>query len=166
MRIHHLPIILSLILAACGGRDAASDLAARKELVNRYVAIWNGDSPGELDSLLTSGYVRRTSAPGGPANSPEELKTVIAQMRRDVPDLHVEIEEVLVSGEDAVFRWQCKGTDTGPGDFPPTNKRFISTGLTWLRFEGNRIAKEWSGTDQLDILLQLGFRVVPPEGKE
>ncbi|MCB0834660.1 MAG: ester cyclase [Bacteroidetes bacterium] len=55
-----------------------------------------------------------------------------------------------------------RGTDSGPGDFPPTYKRFNSTGLTWLRFEENRIAEEWSCTDQLDLLLQLGFSIDPP----
>lgn len=135
---------------------------AKKEVLERYVAVWNGDSLSSLESIVTTGFVRHTTATSGPADSPEALRHVITHMRRDVPDLTIKVEDVLYSGNVVVFRWRGEGTDSGEGDFPPTNKRFRTAGLTWLRFDGERIAEEWTSTDQLDPLLQLGFTIVPP----
>ena len=106
-----------------------------KDLVGRYVGVWNGDSLSVLDSLLTPDYVRHTSVTSGPAHSPEELRKVITHMRVDMPDLTIHVDDIVVSGSTVVFRWTSEGTDSGPGDFPPTNKRFKTTGLTWLRLE-------------------------------
>jgi predicted ester cyclase len=35
--------------------------------------------------------------------------------------------------------------------------------MTWVRFENGRIAEEWSDSDQLDVMLQLGFGIKLPE---
>lgn len=134
-----------------------------KQLVDRYVAVWNGADPATLDSILTSNYVRHTTRGSGPANNTEELKKAIAALRLDVPDLKINVEDILIKDNNAVFRWTSEGTDSGPGDFPPTNKRFTSTGMTWVRFENGRIAEEWSDSDQLDVMLQLGFGIKLPE---
>ena len=164
MRIQNqLLLFLFVILAGCEGNHQSGETMIAKDLVGRYVGVWNGDSLSVLDSLLTPDYVRHTSVTSGPAHSPEELRKVITHMRVDMPDLTIHVDDIVVSGSTVVFRWTSEGTDSGPGDFPPTNKHFKTTGLTWLRLEKDRIAEEWSGTDQLEALLQLGFKVVPPE---
>lgn len=134
-----------------------------RDLVERFVAVWNGGSPEALDSILTPAFVRHTSRAGHPAERPGAMKKVIAAMRLDVPDLHIAVQEIMVEGDRVAFRWNSEGTDSGPGDLPPTNKRFSTFGLTWLRLENGRIAEEWSSTDQLDALLQLGFGIRLPD---
>ena len=134
-----------------------------KQLIEHYVSVWNGSDPAVLDSILTPGYVRHVTKGSGPANNPDELKNVIAALRLDVPDLNIKVNEILIRENQVVFRWTSEGTDSGTGDFPPTNKRFTSSGITWLRIEGDRIAEEWSASDQLDVMLQLGFGIKLPE---
>jgi predicted ester cyclase len=119
--------------------------------------------PPDLEELLTPGYRRHASPAAGPAASPEELRAVIEKERLDVPDLTVTVADRLIGQDRAVFRWTSEGTDSGPGDYPPTHRRFQMAGITWLRLEGGRIAEEWSSADTLDALLQLGFTVHPPE---
>ena len=134
-----------------------------KQLIEHYVSVWNGSDPAVLDSILTPGYVRHVTKGSGPVNNPDELKNVIAALRLDVPDLNIKVNEILIRENQVVFRWTSEGTDSGTGDFPPTNKRFTSSGITWLRIEGDRIAEEWSASDQLDVMLQLGFGIKLPE---
>jgi len=75
-----------------------------RQLVERYLGVWNGDSLDTLDTLLTDGFVRHISRFGGPANSPDMLKSAIAHMRQDVPDLLIRIDDIILSGNNVVFR--------------------------------------------------------------
>lgn len=133
------------------------------ELVSAYVDAWNGENTAVLDDVLAPGFVRHVPAESGPARGADGLREVIAAARLDVPDLRIVVDAVLPGEDQIVFRWVSEGIDSGPGDFPPTNRRFSMPGITWLRLEGGRIAEEWTASDQLDVLLQLGFRVTPPE---
>jgi len=84
------------------------------------------------------------------------------------PDLSVEVEDVIVSGETgrerAVVRWILRGTFTGepymgvaaPGC--PIELR----GMDLLDFEGDRIAGNSVYFDQLSFARQIGM--LPPEG--
>lgn len=151
-----------VLLTGCTTKEE-KNMENEKQLVERYVDVWNGADTAALGSILTSNYVRHTTRSSGPANNPKELKKVIAALRLDVPDLKINVEDILIKDNNAIFRWTSEGTDSGPGDFPPTNKRFTSTGMTWLRFENGHIAEEWSDSDQLDVMLQLGFGIKLPE---
>ena len=155
--------VLFLLCYTGGKHKEEQNMGSEKQIIDSYVAVWNGADPAALDSILTPGYVRHVTKGSGPAGSPEKLKKVIAALRLDVPDLTIKVRDLLIKENSAVFRWESEGTDSGPGDFPPTNKRFKSDGITWLRFEDGRIAEEWSASDQLDVLLQLGFGIQIPK---
>lgn len=135
-----------------------------EEIVKVYITAWNGGDTSALDEILTPGFVRHVPASAGPAHGAEGLRQVIAATRLDVPDLRIEVGAVLTKDDQVVFRWTSQGTDSGPGDFPPTHRRFTMPGISWLRLEDGRIAEEWTASDQLDVLLQLGFQITLPEG--
>ena len=134
-----------------------------KQLIDKYISVWNGSDDAIFSTILTSNFIRHVPQNAGPANNPSELKKVIAATRLDVPDLNIKVQDILIGENNAVFRWISEGTDSGPGDFPPTNKRFTSPGITWLCFENDKIAEEWSASDHLDVLLQLGFGIQLPK---
>ena len=109
--------VLFLLCYTGGKHKEEQNMGSEKQIIDSYVAVWNGADPAALDSILTPGYVRHVTKGSGPAGSPEKLKKVIAALRLDVPDLTIKVRDLLIIENSAVFRWESEGTDSGPGDF-------------------------------------------------
>jgi steroid delta-isomerase-like uncharacterized protein len=73
------------------------------------------------------------------------------------PDIERSIEDLVAEGDKVVARWTARGTHTG--DFqglPPSGKVATSSGITIFRIADGRIVEEWSESDMLGLLQQLG----------
>ena len=85
-----------------------------------------------------------------------------------LPDLHVEVEEVVVAGqpgrERATLRWHLTGTHTGAPfmGIAATGRAVELYGMDLLDFENGRIAGNCIYFDQLGFARQVGM--LPPEG--
>jgi predicted ester cyclase len=85
-------------------------------------------------------------------------KEFISGMLLAFPDLHFTIEDQLVQGDRAAFRWHATGTHTGPlGAAPPTGKSVALDGLILDRLVGGKVQERWEQWDQSIMLQQLGF---------
>ena len=74
------------------------------------------------------------------------------------PDLHFTIEDQLVSGSRAAFRWRASGTHTGPlGPVPATGKRITIEGLIIDQVVDGKVQERWEQFDQPRMLQQLGL---------
>lgn len=74
------------------------------------------------------------------------------------PDLVRTVEDMVAEGDKVVARWTSTGTHTGPFmGLPPTGKAVTTTGITIFRLNGaGRIVEEWSETDMVGMLQQVG----------
>ncbi len=85
-----------------------------------------------------------------------------------VPDLHMDVEEVVVAGEPgherATVRWRITGTFSGAPymGIEPTGRPVDIHGMDLLSFEDGRIAGNNVYYDQLTFARQVG--VLPSEG--
>jgi len=73
------------------------------------------------------------------------------------PDLKRPVEELIAEDDKVVARWSSVGTHSG--DFmgtPPTGKTVRTTGITIFRLEDGKIVEEWSESDMLGMLQQVG----------
>ena len=85
-------------------------------------------------------------------------KEFVSGMLLAFPDLHFTIEDQLVQGDRAAFRWHATGTHTGPlGAAPPTGKSVALDGLIPDRLVGGKVQERWEQWDQSIMLQQLGF---------
>jgi predicted ester cyclase len=85
-------------------------------------------------------------------------KEFVSGMLLAFPDLHFTIEDQLVQGDRAAFRWHATGTHTGPlGAAPPTGKSVALDGLILDRLVGGKVQERWEQWDQSIMLQQLGF---------
>jgi predicted ester cyclase len=73
----------------------------------------------------------------------------VALYKRALPDLKIEVQEQLVAGDRVTSRFVVTGTSYG--------RRVRFTGITISRFENGVIAEDWSVTDTLGMLRQLGL---------
>jgi predicted ester cyclase len=132
-------------------RLAAMTLAAR-----RYFGFWDTGDAHLAEAALSPSFVDRTLPPGRP-QGPRGPILASDQFRRAVPNLRVEVEEMLIVGDRVVGRLRFRGHFAGVfaerrGDGRPVD--FIATDV--YRIEEGRIAENWHLEDNLTLLQQLG----------
>ena len=107
-----------------------------------------------LDEIMAPGHVHHL--PGEDLNGPEEIKTIIRDLRIAFPDMRITIEDEIISQDKVVFRWTTRCTHMG--DFygmPPTGNTIEYGGIDIIRFEKGRIVELWSQMDKLSLRRQL-----------
>ena len=162
------PIVLLILLVSvciligCQPRDPVQEATAKlKPVVDAYYQAWN---TGKLDTLnaICDPQVVRYAGLTGADRGVDSLKQMIAGIRTMFPDFKVTVEEELYVGNHAVTRWTITGTNSVPGDFPPTGKSFKVSGLSLIRFVNGKFAEERAEMNYLDSWKQLGFKLTPP----
>jgi predicted ester cyclase len=135
-------------------REAMS-LAAR-----RYYAFWDTGDAVYANAALAPDFVDR-NLPAGRPQGPEGPVFASKNFRTAVPDLHVEVEEMLIVGDRVIGRLRFTGHFTGTfgngaaarqGDGRAID--FIATDI--YRIVNGRIAENWHLEDNLTLLQQLG----------
>jgi steroid delta-isomerase-like uncharacterized protein len=113
------------------------------------------------DELYGPDWVGRF--PGMPPLDAEGHRQYSEAMIAAFPDIERSIEDLVAEGDKVVARWTARGTHTG--DFqglPPTGKVATSSGITIFRIADGRIVEEWSESDMLGLLQQIG--AIPSAG--
>jgi predicted ester cyclase len=116
-----------------------------------------------IDELASPDLFSHNNLAGTP-NGPHGLKLMVSIFRTAFPDLKCVVDDEIVAGDRFAARWSIRGTHLGMFlGSPPTGKRVDALGIIIGRIEDGRIIEDWTLTDQLGILQQLG--VVPPSGQ-
>jgi len=86
----------------------------------------------------------------------------LASFRAAFPDLHATITQILGEGDLVAVQWTARGTHQGPvahlsSEFvrPGTGNAVIVTGVSLIRFSGDRLAEVWNHWDSHHLLSQM-----------
>ena len=128
------------------------DAEQGKEVVRRYLEeAWNQGNVDVLDELF----------------APElagQKRALVGAFRTGFPDWHCVIDDFVVEGDKVVNRWTATATHTGNFfGIPATGKPVVVEGITIQQVADGRIVADWSQTDQLVLMQQLG--VAPGPGQ-
>ena len=122
-------------------------------------------SAGDIDGFgehVADGFVEHEELPGL-ERSKEGVKQMFRMYRAAFPDLRLEAEDVLVSGDKVVAR--ARATGTHQGEFlgmPATGKRVDVQLIDIIRFGEDGLALEhWGVLDALGKMQQLGAIPAP-----
>ena len=132
------------------------------ESLMEHERIWiDGLNRGDVsaaDAAFAPDCVVHITGVAAPFRGVGAWKEFITGMLQAFPDLHFTIEDQLVQGDRAAFRWRATGTHTGPlGAAPPTGKKVALDGLILDRIAGGKVQERWEQWDQSVMLQQLGF---------
>jgi len=135
--------------------------AAMKRL---YELINAGDIDG-FGELLAEDFVEHEEMPGLEP-SKEGVKQLFHMYRAAFPDLRMEPQDVLVSGNKAVARVRATGTHQGEFlGMPATGKSVDVQLIDITRFGDDGLAREhWGVFDALALMQQLGAIPQTPPG--
>lgn len=143
--------------------DATEVLRANRELVVRYFEeVWNQGRLEVLDELIADDYVNHSSSIPDPRPGPEDLKPIVAAMRRGIPDLHYEILDMVVAPDKVAVHVRMTGTHRGPlFGMPPSGGPIDVRQMQFEWIRRGRIIQHWRLTDELSLLRQTGQIQVP-----
>jgi len=128
------------------------DVADREEQVRNFVEnVWNGRDYKAAADLFSERY--RNPFGNGPSARVEPIR----RYHRAFPDLHLDVEELIVTDDTVMVRMTFRGTDTGGYvGRPPTGRAVEEWVVDIMHFEGDKVVSEWIGADKLGLFIQLG----------
>jgi len=132
------------------------------ESVMEHERIWiaglNRGDVSAADAVFAPDCIVHITGVAEPLRGVGPWKDLVAGLLRAFPDLRFTIEDQLVQGDRAAFRWRATGTHTGPlGAAPPTGKRVTFDGLILDLMVNGKVRERWEQWDQPLMLQQLGF---------
>jgi predicted ester cyclase len=164
--------VLSLHQPKSDGPRMSDDLDRNKHLVRiHFDALGSGDYAA-LESIHDP--AGRNHAPGpfdlsawpaeGKPFGPAEVRETFDWLRAAVPDLRVEIEDLVAEGDEVIAWLRMTGTQTGIDvPAPPTGRKIDFHHAHRFRLRDGRIMEHWAVRDDLRAMLQAG--VVRPPGR-
>jgi predicted ester cyclase len=146
---------------ACGARasdDAPSAaLEDNKSLARRVYE--EGLNQGRFEVPYTPDFVGH----GGTRTFTHAEGMAEAKGWRDAfPDLNMNVDKLLAEQDLVAVRWTARGTNTGSGNgISATGRPVEMTGTTLFRMADGRIAEEWTCSNSLGLMRQLGMLPTP-----
>ena len=123
--------------------------------------LWGRGDLAVADEIIACNYERHDPGDPFPAHGPEDVKRIVTMLRTMLPDLHIEVEEMVAEGDMVASRYTSTATDTkGFMGRPPTGRTIRTAAMQMFRFEDGKIVESWAVRDDLGTLRQLGH--VPP----
>jgi steroid delta-isomerase-like uncharacterized protein len=121
-----------------------------------YDLINDGDIDG-FGRLLAEGFVEHEELPGL-APTKEGVKELFHTYRAAFPDLHMDAEDIIASGDKTVARVKALGTQNGEFmGMPPSGKRIEVQLIDIMRFDdAGLVCEHWGVMNMLSMLQQLG----------
>ena len=120
---------------AIHARTALEEVCARGDLA-RARELYAGDFIDHVNALEFRGQ--------------EGIARSVAMYRALFPDLQIDVVDQVSEGDRVVSRWVLQGTHRG--------RRVTLPGITISRFENEKIAEDWTVSDNLTLLRQVGMR--------
>jgi predicted ester cyclase len=158
-----LASLIALALVPAPDAAAADHRQENKVLVRRYLTeVLAAGKLDKLDEIVAKTFVDRTpGAPGlrGPAAA--------RQAQQKLRDLFVKVEydpqAVIAEGDQVAARYTVLATPKPERGGPPPPPLLLS-GVALFRVSAGRIQEVFVLNDQIGLLRQLGYTLVPPGG--
>jgi len=138
---------------AFGAGDGATDPAAARALLDRYVAAVNAHDTSVFAEIFTQSYIQHSGrSPSGLAAQVENFRRIIASM----PDVRMTVDDRIVEGDKIVARTTYSATHTQPlRGIAPTGKAFTFRTIDIWRIENGKFAEHWDLTDAAEVIGKL-----------
>ena len=143
---------------------AGTPEAAHTAIARRWSEeLWGRGDLAVADEIIAPDYVRHDAGDPFPARGREDVKRIVTLLRAMLPDLRIEVEDMVAAGDKVVTRYTGVVTDTrGYMGRPPTGRTIRTPAIQVFRFRDGQIAESWAVRDDLGTLVQLGH--LPPVG--
>lgn len=169
-RLYSIIIIPAMLIAILAATDCQAQGDASKSLestAKTYAEVWNSGNVDKLDAIVSADFVRHVSPTSNTgATDLDSLKKVITNFRKMYPDFNVTLDEGVYTTSKVALRWTFAGTHSGAMNPALAGKKVKLSGMSFIHIANGKMTEEWVAADNMDIMMQLRFKVVPPESEE
>ena len=135
-----------------------------KEIFDAYLETWNDGNYDRLDKYVSENVIRNVpETTYQSTNNLSGLKEVLNGFRTAFPNCQVTIDEAHFTEDHSFAKFTFSGTNTGPGEFPPTGNAVSVPGGAIIRYEDGKMVQEDVYYDVLGFMVQLGIIELPGE---
>jgi steroid delta-isomerase-like uncharacterized protein len=120
--------------------------------------VWNQKNASTIDEMMAPNcIIHGLSEERETMRGPAQFRRFYDPLRSAFPDIHIEVEDVLLDGRQTAARILATGTHTGEGlGIPPTGRPVRATGIIIMRWDDNgRITEGWNEFDAAGMQRQL-----------
>jgi len=119
-----------------------------KALTRRFFdEVVNGRNLDAIDEMLADDFVEHEALPGMPTDK-EAPKQFFGMLHAAVPDLRVEIEDMMAEGDQVAVRALARGTHQGElMGIPGTGRSFEMPWVDWVEIRDGKCTAHWGVTD-------------------
>ncbi len=112
-----------------------------RDFAARYTAAWCSQDAGRVAAFFSPNGSLTING-GVPSVGRSAIAEAAQGFMTAFPDLEVTMNDLLVEGEKAVYRWTLSGANTGPGG---TGRRIRLSGFEEWRIGGDGLVAESQG---------------------
>lgn len=130
---------------------------SNEKLVRRFTEqVWNQHTLSIVDDLVADDAVMHDMTRAEEYVGPENVKNFARQYIAAIPDVEVEIDDILVDGDTVGTRWTMTGTHQGDlFGVPATGNTIRVSGITIDTFDDGEIVEQWTLLSLFTLLQQL-----------
>jgi len=163
-----LMFLFCLVLCA---QEKTGPTACEKKaqvILDKVLELWNKGNLALIPELYTADCAATTSSTPVPFVGHEGIRQWVESNRVMMPDLVMAFPEVVAVPGKIVTVWTLTATQTGPiampgGTMPATGKKISVTGMSIDYLKEGKIVKEVVVNNALDMMMQMGFTLMPPQ---
>lgn len=125
-------------------------------LLRRYIHdVWDEGNPDAAVEFLDADYVRHVSPTRPPLHRDQQID-LLRGFRAAFPDISIEVQDVIASGDRLAFRSVMRGTHRGTFlGIEPTGQKVEVNLLDIWRIRHGKVVEQWGGPDTHDLTRQL-----------
>ncbi len=139
-----------------------------KQIFRRWFKeVWCEGREATIDELCSTTVVAYGLGDVEPViHSPAEFKDFWRNLRGAIPNIQINVEDLIAEGDKVVGRVVVSGVHTGAHlGIPPSGKTVHLKGIVVLRIANGQIAEAWNSWDQLGLLRQTGALATPSQDR-
>jgi len=132
------------------------------QLAEQQIAALNARDLDGFMSCVDDSYIGHAETAPGPVRGRAGMRRYMETILGAFPDLHVEIEEVLASGNSVIVRQRWIGTHQGNfAGIAPTNKGIVMQSCNILEIRGGKVMQSRMYSATATLFQQLGILSLP-----
>lgn len=122
--------------------------------------LWESRDKELISSVYADEFVR--ISPSGTSKNATELAKEFELITVAYPDMKLVLDDYTIHGNEVVIYWSANGTFSGElMGVQGNGKPFENIkGITVLTFQGNKVAKDDSYWNALEMFMQTGYKIV------
>ena len=129
-----------------------------QQVVKHLIDCWNEHEIDALLPLYAPDFEGTDLAQAQAYKGREGIQEMLGRYFTAFPDLHFDVDEVILEGERAALSWTSSGTHLGKiMNIPPTGRAIKVRGMTLLKFVGGQVQQATFLWDVAGLLRDIGL---------